>query len=55
VGDELLGGFYDPDALGRRVAERLQHAGADDLLTEARRHAPYGANPRFGQRGGARR
>ena len=22
--DELLGGFYDPEALGRRVAERLQ-------------------------------
>jgi hydroxymethylbilane synthase len=35
VGDELLGGFYDPDALGRRVAERLQHAGADDLLSQA--------------------
>jgi hydroxymethylbilane synthase len=36
VGDELLGGFYDPDALGRRVAERLQSAGADDLLTDRR-------------------
>jgi hydroxymethylbilane synthase len=35
VGDELLGGFYDPDALGRRVAERLQHAGADNLLSRA--------------------
>ncbi len=40
VSDELLGGFYDPDALGRRVAERLQLAGAEDLLTEARRHSP---------------
>ncbi len=28
-------GFYDPDALGRRVAERLQSAGADDLLSHA--------------------
>ncbi len=35
VSDELLGGFYDPDALGRRVAERLQLAGADDLLLRA--------------------
>ncbi len=70
VSDELLGGFYDPDALGRRVAERLRSAGADDLLTEAGRHAPSteaeghspsasiprsASNPRFGQRGGARR
>src|SRR5580704_6339709 len=35
VSDELLGGFYDPDALGRRVAERLRSAGADDLLSHA--------------------
>jgi hydroxymethylbilane synthase len=35
VGDELLGGFYDPQALGRRVAERLQAAGAGDLLSRA--------------------
>jgi hydroxymethylbilane synthase len=35
VGDELLGGFYDPDALGRRVAERLRVAGAADLLRQA--------------------
>jgi hydroxymethylbilane synthase len=55
VGDELLGGFYDPEELGRRVAERLLSAGADELLTEAGRHAPSGANPRFGQRGGAGR
>ena len=33
VGDELLGGFYDPEALGRRVAERLLSAGAGELLT----------------------
>jgi hydroxymethylbilane synthase len=30
--DELLGGFYDPEELGRRVAERLQAAGARELL-----------------------
>jgi hydroxymethylbilane synthase len=35
VGDELLGGFYDPDALGRRVAERLVSAGAGELLHQA--------------------
>jgi hydroxymethylbilane synthase len=33
--DELLGGFYDPDALGRRVAERMQTAGAEELLRRA--------------------
>jgi hydroxymethylbilane synthase len=33
--DELLGGFYDPEALGRRVAERLSAAGARDLLRQA--------------------
>jgi hydroxymethylbilane synthase len=35
VGDELLGGFYEPDALGRRVAERLLAAGAGELLERA--------------------
>jgi hydroxymethylbilane synthase len=35
VGDELLGGFYDPEALGRRVAERLLSAGAGELLRQA--------------------
>lgn len=35
VGDELLGGFYDPEALGRRVAERLLAAGAGELLAQA--------------------
>jgi hydroxymethylbilane synthase len=33
--DELLGGFYDPEALGRGVAERLRATGADDLLARA--------------------
>jgi hydroxymethylbilane synthase len=35
IGDELLGGFYDPEALGRRVAERLNAAGAGELLGHA--------------------
>ena len=35
VADELLGGFYDPDELGRRVAERMEAAGARDLLRRA--------------------
>ncbi len=35
VGDELLGGFYDPEALGRRVAERLLSAGAGELLRQS--------------------
>jgi hydroxymethylbilane synthase len=35
VSDELLGGFYDPEALGRRVAERLQVLGADEMLRRA--------------------
>jgi hydroxymethylbilane synthase len=33
--DELLGGFYDPEALGRRVAERLEAVGARQLLRRA--------------------
>ncbi len=33
--DELLGGFYDPEALGRRVAERLSAAGGGELLRRA--------------------
>jgi hydroxymethylbilane synthase len=36
VADELVGGFYDPEELGRRVAERMLAAGAGELL---RRHA----------------
>lgn len=35
VSDELLGGFYEPEALGRRVAERLQVVGAGELLRRA--------------------
>ncbi len=35
VADELVGGFYDPDELGRRMAERLRDAGAEDLLRRA--------------------
>ncbi len=35
VGDELLGGFYDPEALGRRVAERMTAAGAVEILRQA--------------------
>jgi hydroxymethylbilane synthase len=35
VNDELLGGFYDPQALGQRVAERMLTAGAGDLLRRA--------------------
>lgn len=35
IADELLGGFYDPEALGRRVAERLTATGAGELLSRA--------------------
>jgi hydroxymethylbilane synthase len=35
VTDELLGGFYDPEELGRRVAERLEAVGARGLLQRA--------------------
>lgn len=35
VNDELLGGFYDPEQLGRRVAERMRSAGAGELLRQA--------------------
>lgn len=35
VGDELLGGFYDPEELGRRMAERLEGVGARELLRRA--------------------
>jgi hydroxymethylbilane synthase len=35
VNDELLGGFYDPEQLGQRVAERMLAAGAGDLLRRA--------------------
>ncbi|HEY8304024.1 MAG TPA: hydroxymethylbilane synthase [Solirubrobacteraceae bacterium] len=32
ISDELLGGFYDPDELGRRLGERLEAVGARALL-----------------------
>jgi hydroxymethylbilane synthase len=35
VADELLGGFYDPAALGARVAERMSAVGARALLARA--------------------
>jgi hydroxymethylbilane synthase len=35
VSDELLGGFYDAEPLGRRVAERLLAAGAGEMLRRA--------------------
>jgi hydroxymethylbilane synthase len=35
VADELVGGFYDPEPLGRRVAERMASAGAGELLRAA--------------------
>jgi hydroxymethylbilane synthase len=35
LSDELLGGFYDPEALGVRVAERLQAVGAKEMLRRA--------------------
>lgn len=34
VGDGLLGGFYEPEKLGHRMAERMVAAGADDLLRQ---------------------
>ncbi|HEY5344193.1 MAG TPA: hydroxymethylbilane synthase [Solirubrobacteraceae bacterium] len=35
VSDELLGGFYDPEALGYRAAERMKAAGAEQILHRA--------------------
>jgi hydroxymethylbilane synthase len=40
VADELLGGFYDPDALGRRVSERMLSAGAGELLSQVQYATP---------------
>jgi hydroxymethylbilane synthase len=42
IADELLGGFYDPEALGRRVAERMLTAGAGELLRRAEEMAGVG-------------
>jgi hydroxymethylbilane synthase len=35
VADELLGGFYEPEYLGERMAERMLGAGAGGLLSRA--------------------
>ena len=35
MSDELLGGVDDPEALGRRVAERLLSVGAKEMLQRA--------------------
>jgi hydroxymethylbilane synthase len=35
IADGVLGGFYDPEELGRRVAERMLSAGAGELLAQA--------------------
>ncbi|HEY2767835.1 MAG TPA: hydroxymethylbilane synthase [Solirubrobacteraceae bacterium] len=35
IADELLGGFYEPEQLGRRMAERLQSVGVEELLRSA--------------------
>jgi hydroxymethylbilane synthase len=35
VKDEMAGGFYDPEDLGRRVAQRMLLAGAQELLSAA--------------------
>jgi hydroxymethylbilane synthase len=35
IGDELLGGFSEPEALGCHVAERLRSAGAGEMLARA--------------------
>jgi hydroxymethylbilane synthase len=43
VSDELLGGFYDPDALGQRVAERMLAVGAGELLRRAEEMAAQDA------------
>jgi hydroxymethylbilane synthase len=36
IADELVGGFYDPDELGERMAERMLAVGAGGLLGRAR-------------------
>jgi hydroxymethylbilane synthase len=38
-----VGGFYDPEALGRQVAERLNAAGAGELLRRAEEMAGVGS------------
>ncbi len=43
VNDELLGSFHDPEALGRRVVERLNATGAGELLRRAEEMAGVGS------------
>jgi hydroxymethylbilane synthase len=40
IADELLGGFYDPEQLGRRMAQRMLDAGAGEILRGATRIVP---------------
>jgi hydroxymethylbilane synthase len=42
VSDELLGGFYGPEGLGRDVAARLKLAGAGEMLARAEEMARIG-------------
>jgi hydroxymethylbilane synthase len=42
ISDELLGGFYDPEALGRDLAARLNLAGAGEMLRRAEEMASVG-------------
>jgi len=42
ISDQLLGGFYDPEALGRDVAARLKLAGAGEMLQRAEEMATVG-------------
>jgi len=51
VSDELLGGFYDPEALGRRVAERMKATGAEEMLRRSRETRASGAIPVSASRG----
>jgi hydroxymethylbilane synthase len=43
VADELMGGFYEPEQLGRRVGERLTVAGAGEMLRRAEEMAGVGS------------
>jgi hydroxymethylbilane synthase len=43
VADELLGGFYDPTALGARMAERMSGAGARELLASVQESTGVGS------------
>ncbi len=54
VSDELLGGFYDAEALGRRVAERMKAAGAEEILRRSRETRAFGGIPVSASRGAGR-